>query len=385
MHVHLLVVDDEPDLAFLIKQKFRRRIKEDGWEFSFAQNGFEALEVLAKNPDIHLVLTDINMPGMDGLTLLDKIREMDRRIRTIVISAYGDMSNIRTAMNRGAFDFITKPVDFEDLGKTVDKTLEELEAYIEAKRAADKLIGLQKELALARRLQAMLVPKRFPAHPLASGAALLEPAREVGGDFYDYFLIDDRNLAFAIGDVSGKGISAALFMAMTVSLLHARALRGDDPAECLRYVNQHLFPQSLPEVFVTACAGILDTETGEIVYATAGHYAPGVIRASGEVTYLERTPGIGLCLSHDFEYVSKTERLGPGDVLLLITDGVTEARAAQDVLFEDERLGKVLEECHGKPPDAVLDYLFKEIEKFTGNEEQHDDITAIAIQYHGEG
>ena len=383
MHVHLLVVDDEPDLAFLIKQKFRKKIRDEGWEFSFATNGIEALEVLGEHQDIHLVLTDINMPGMDGLTLLDRIRELDRLVRTIVISAYGDMSNIRTAMNRGAFDFITKPVDFDDLHKTVDKTLVEIEAYVEARLAADTLIGLQKELALARRLQAMLVPKQFPAHPDASGAALLKPAREVGGDFYDYFLIDDHRIAFALGDVSGKGISAALFMAMTVSLLHARALRGDDPAECLRYVNHHLFPQSLPEVFVTACAGILDTETGEVVYVTAGHYAPVLIRASGEVQYLERTPGIGLCLRHDFEYTSRTDYMQPGDLLLLVTDGVTEARNVNETLFEDQGLERVLMDSISKPPEDMLEQLFEEIETFSQGQEQHDDITAIAIQYQG--
>ena len=384
MHVHLLVVDDEPDLAFLIKQKFRKKIRDEGWEFSFASNGIEALEVLAEHQDIHLVLTDINMPGMDGLTLLDRIRALDRLVRPIVISAYGDMSNIRTAMNRGAFDFITKPVDFDDLEKTVDKTLVEIESYMEAMMAADKLIGLQKELALARRLQSMLVPKRFPVHPDASGSALLKPAREVGGDFYDYFLIDDTRIAFALGDVSGKGISAALFMAMTVSLLHARTLRGDDPAECLRYVNQHLFPQSLPEVFVTACAGILDTDTGDVVYATAGHYAPVLIRASGEVHHLERTPGIGLCLRHDFEYISKKDHMAPGDLLVLVTDGVTEARNADDTLFEDEGLERVLSVSSKKSAEDMLALLLEEIETFSQGQEQHDDITAIAIQYRSE-
>ena len=112
MSVEILVVDDEPDLALLIRQKFRKRIRSDKWKFHFAQNGIEALDVIDKEPDIAIVLTDINMPEMDGLTLLEHLSRTDRLLKAVVVSAYGDMNNIRTAMNRGAFDFITKPVDF---------------------------------------------------------------------------------------------------------------------------------------------------------------------------------------------------------------------------------------------------------------------------------
>jgi adenylate cyclase len=119
----ILVADDEVDLEMLIKQKFRRQIREHKYEFVFALNGNEALEKLQQNPDIDIVLSDINMPGVDGLTLLSKLAEVSPLIKTVIVSAYGDMGNIRTAMNRGAFDFICKPVDFEDLQLTIEKTL----------------------------------------------------------------------------------------------------------------------------------------------------------------------------------------------------------------------------------------------------------------------
>ncbi|GAB2777000.1 response regulator [Salinimicrobium soli] len=120
----ILVVDDEADLEILIKQKFRQKIKQNEYEFLFAMNGRQALEQLEKNPDVELVLSDINMPEMDGLTLLSKIRETNSLLKSVIVSAYGDMENIRIAMNRGAFDFVTKPVDFKDLEITIDRTLE---------------------------------------------------------------------------------------------------------------------------------------------------------------------------------------------------------------------------------------------------------------------
>ena len=124
MKARILVVDDEADLQLLIKQKFRRQIREQEYEFLFAENGIKALEVIAENQDIDMVLSDINMPEMDGLTLLVRIGEVSPVLKAVIVSAYGDMDNIRTAMNRGAFDFLTKPIDFKDLEVTMEKTLQ---------------------------------------------------------------------------------------------------------------------------------------------------------------------------------------------------------------------------------------------------------------------
>ena len=144
----ILVVDDEPDLEMLIKQRFRRKIRKEEISFDFALNGKQALEVLSKKPDIDLVLTDINMPEMDGLTLLEKIKEQEYLVKSIVVSAYGDMENIRTAMHKGAFDFVTKPIDFEDLQVTIDKSLNELLTIKEGIEAKEKLdVSIKEKLA----------------------------------------------------------------------------------------------------------------------------------------------------------------------------------------------------------------------------------------------
>ena len=156
----ILVVDDEPDLEPLMLQRMRRQIRGGRYQFVFAGNGVEALQRLNEDASIDMVLSDINMPQMDGLTLLDQIPEVSPNIRAVIISAYGDMKNIRTAMNRGAFDFVTKPVDFEDLQVTIDRTLRHLDEWREAVSSHDKLVALENELDIASKIQQSILPGR---------------------------------------------------------------------------------------------------------------------------------------------------------------------------------------------------------------------------------
>ena len=158
----ILVVDDEPDLERLMLQRMRRDIRAGLYRFVFAQNGLEALDRLKEQPDIDLVLSDINMPKMDGLTLIEQIPKVQPDIRSVIISAYGDMKNIRTAMNRGAFDFVTKPIDFDDLKLTISRTLQHLVEWREALESRDKLVALQNELGVASKIQQSILPTRFP-------------------------------------------------------------------------------------------------------------------------------------------------------------------------------------------------------------------------------
>ncbi|HRI48041.1 MAG TPA: response regulator, partial [Ignavibacteriaceae bacterium] len=166
MKLKLMVVDDEPDLETLIRQRFRRQIRDESFEFVFAHNGLEALARLIEHPDIGIILTDINMPEMDGLTLLSKIAELNNpALKTVVVSAYGDMENIRTAMNRGAFDFITKPIDFGDLEITINKTLQQLTILKQSLEEHDQLIALKQDLNTAKIIQQAILPKVFPPYP----------------------------------------------------------------------------------------------------------------------------------------------------------------------------------------------------------------------------
>ena len=283
----ILVVDDEPDLEQLVLQRMRREIRRGRYSFVFARNGVEALERLNDNDGgepIDMVLTDINMPEMDGLTLLKQIPSVDPNVRSVVVSAYGDMKNIRTAMNRGAFDFVTKPIDFEDLRITIERTLEHLAMLREALDARDKLVALRSDLDLASRMQQSILPTQFPESPHYEVFGGMEPARDVGGDFFDIINLADDRIGITVADVSGKGVPAALFMMSSRTLLNSVAVARANPGDVLGEVNRLLRPGDvLSEVnrllqenndavmFVTVFFAIFDSTTGELVYANGGH------------------------------------------------------------------------------------------------------------------
>ncbi len=164
--VSILCVDDEQDMEMLITQKFRKSIRNKEYSFLFAQNGVQALEQLENNPDICLVLSDINMPEMDGLTFLSMLKDRKKTdIKTVMVSAYGDMENIRTAMNRGAFDFITKPINMDDMEITIAKSIEEINNIKKYQKDRDNLISIKKDLSIAYDIQQSMLPKNFPAFP----------------------------------------------------------------------------------------------------------------------------------------------------------------------------------------------------------------------------
>jgi phosphoserine phosphatase RsbU/P len=386
MTVKILVVDDEPDLELLIRQKFRRQIRAGQFAFSFAHNGVEALQKLDEESDIELVLTDINMPEMDGLTLLMKVNELDLLVKSVIISAYGDMPNIRTAMNRGAADFLTKPIDFNDLEITVDKTLQQLALLKHAMHEHDQLLALRHELDLAAEIQQSILPSRFPPFPERDDFELFAtmiPAREVGGDFYDFFLVDPDRLGFLIADVSGKGVPAALFMAMCRTLLKAAALLGVSPADCLQRANRQICLDNGSEMFVTVFYGLLDTRSGEVEYCNAGHNPPYVLRADGRFEVVAPTGDTVLGVLDGLTYHQRSLTLGRDDTLLLYTDGVTEAMDEAQALFTEERLRAYLAQARPDTPESLIAGMIDAVARFTGDVDRSDDLTALALRYRG--
>ena len=225
----ILVVDDEVDLEPLMLQRMRRDIRAGRYEFLFAHNGIEALEQLAKEEGIDMVLSDINMPQMDGLTLLEQIPAVDPNLRAVIISAYGDMKNIRTAMNRGAFDFVTKPLDFEDLQVTIERTLQHVADWREALSSRDKLVAIQNELDVASKMQQSILPSHFPSGQGYQVYGNMDPARNVGGDFFDVVRLENGRIGVSVADVSDKGVPAALFMMSSRTLLEGGGHRQHRP------------------------------------------------------------------------------------------------------------------------------------------------------------
>lgn len=384
--VKILVVDDETDMEPMIRQKFRRHIRENTFDFEFASNGLEALEKIVEFPEIGIVLSDINMPEMDGLTLLSKLNELKNPgLKTVMVSAYGDIDNIRTAMNRGAFDFITKPVNFEDLEITIKKTIEEIISIRRWLTEHDQLVSIQHDLNISRDIQQAILPKEFPPFPEEPNFdiyASMVAANEVGGDFYDFFLMDKDRLGFVIGDVSGKGISAAIFMAVSRTLVRATGLKGDSVSDCMRYVNNLLCIESVSSMFVTVFYGILNTQTGEVDYVNAGHNPPYLLSAEG-ISKVDMTNGLALGVMDDFNFESKNLHLKKGDQLLLYTDGVVEAFNLEETAYGEEKFENFLNENRNHPVETIIKRSFADVNDFVDGAPQSDDITLLGITFKG--
>ena len=377
----ILVVDDEPDLELLLRQKFRRKVRKGELTLVFAQNGVEALEQLKVHHDVDMVLSDINMPQMDGLTLLNQLNQLNYDLRAVIVTAYGDMKNIRTAMNRGAFDFLTKPLDFKDLETTISKTLAHLEVMRDALRSRDELVALRQELGVAARMQESILPTRFPEDSRYEIHAWMTPAKEVGGDFYDFFKLKDGRIGIVMADVSGKGVPAALFMMVSRTLMKGTAIGENDPAKCLREVNQLLVESNEQSMFVTVFYASFDPATGVLDFANAGHNLPYVVKANGEVHAIDCDAGLVLAIMPGFEFPGGSIELEPGDVVFFYTDGITEAMDEEGVEFGDDELTAVLAETSGSSAATYNRKAVRAVQEHAGEAAQSDDITCLTLRF----
>lgn len=385
MAIKILSVDDEPDLEVLLSHYFRRKIRKGEYEFTFAHNGLEALKLMVEHPDFDIVLSDINMPEMDGLTLLSKINELRNPAqKCIMVSAYGDMKNIRTAMNRGAFDFATKPIDMEDLSLTIEKAVEEVNYIKQTQREHLQLESIQSDLAVAGEIQKAILPCRFPPFPEITDLdiyASMTPAKEIGGDFYDFFRLDEDRIGLVIADVSGKGVPAALFMAVSNTLLRSIALTKDNSRECIEELNRLICRVNVNSMFVTVFYGILNHRTGALDYTNGGHNPAYVLRGkNGELERLGRFPNLVIGGFEDFSYKSESAQLDPGDSLFLYTDGITEAFDAKDEAFGDERLEDSLVELYHDDAKTIIEGVYADLGEFIGDRTQSDDITMLVVK-----
>ena len=386
MAVKILSVDDELDLEVLLTQYFRRQIRKGEYEFAFAHNGLEALQKLLETPDFDIILSDINMPEMDGLTLLAKVNELKNpAMKCIMVSAYGDMDNIRSAMNKGAFDFATKPIDLDDLSRTIEKAIEQVRYIRESQQEHNQLESIKNDLAIAGEIQQTILPRSFPPFPELTEVvdiyASMTPAKDVGGDFYDFFQIDDERIGLVIADVSGKGVPASLFMAVSRTLLRATALRGVSSAECLTYANKLLCKESLDSMFVPVLYGIYHYKTGMMDYTNAGHNPPYLLRGGRTVECLPVASNFVVGVFDDIEFESNTLTFGIGDTLLLYTDGVTEAFNDKREQFSESNLQDILASMHeSSSAKEVVTSVLQSVKTFSGDYPQSDDITLLSLQ-----
>lgn len=245
---------------------------------------------------------------------------------------------------------------------------------------------IESELKIARTIQRNFLPRRFPPFPDHADFDLyaqVEAARAVGGDLYDFFLLHPHRLFFSIGDVSGKGVPAALFMAVTKTLVKGAARQDLSPSEVLARVNRELCTDNEELMFVTLFCGVLDLQTGELRYSNAGHLPPLRLGSAGGAAWVDLPQGCVLGIAPTAEYTTRTLQLEPMETLLLYTDGVNEAMNPDQNPYGEERLQGFAANQTGVSPKELVDALFTSVRDFAGGEEQSDDITVLALQYRG--
>ncbi len=376
----VLVVDDEPDVEALISRRFRRAVRDGTISFLFAADGEQALEVLLSNHDIDLVLTDINMPRMDGLTLLDHLDQIDPLLTAIVVSAYGDMENIRTSMNRGAFDFVTKPINFEDLSITIDKALAHRWILDEAAQEHDELDALRQELGIAAHIQESFRPATLPESMPCRIAGRTKRAQGIGGDFFDYFPLDERRIAVAVAEVSGNALPAALAAVYARAALRTSALSGVGLQETVYRVNELLCVQAGTSMSVSLFLGFIDLESGTMDIVNAGQREPIVIAKDGSIDSPEVPFALALGRDPKADFETGQLTLRDGDTLVLYTGGMTKAFDRGGRQFSIERLEETLSENAGRPVDALVDDTLGAIERFMEGGDCQVDLTCLALK-----
>jgi phosphoserine phosphatase RsbU/P len=273
------------------------------------------------------------------------------------------------------------------LTRSFDEMKEALRNYIEnLKQTTAAKERIESELRIAHTIQMSFLPRRFPPFPQRSDIdlyAALEPAREVGGDFYDFFLLGEDRLFVAIGDVSDKGIAAALFMAVTKSLLKGSAEKDIEPAELLQRVNQELCRENDAMMFATVFCGVLHLQTGLFCYSNAGHNPP-LLRRRGEApVWLEIPAGLVLGVLPDANYASMSLLLAPGDCLLLYTDGITDALDLREQAFSAQRLLQVAEGPPEESASAMVQRIFGRVVDYAAGADQADDMALLSMRYLG--
>jgi phosphoserine phosphatase RsbU/P len=333
------------------------------------------------------------MPKLDGYQVLERLKAEGRlhNIPVIMISALNETDSVVRCIELGAVDYLAKPFDPVLLKARVGASLEKKRLRDEVKA---HLARLEEELESARQLQMSMVPTVFPpptSERPVEMFAMMEPAREVGGDLYDFFDAEDGTLCFLVGDVSGKGVPAALHMARTKNLVRlisrlARSAGGNvlEPGDILNMVNLELCQDNAGMMFVTLFLCMLEPRTGRLRFCNAGHNPPyrldhGIV----ESVVLGKGRPLGLRRSSTYETACLTLR--EGEALYLYSDGVTEATNASGELFAEARLEAVLRAAAGNGTRTIVEAVGDAVRSFVGNAPQSDDITAMAVRIVGEG
>ena len=295
-------------------------------------------------------------------------------------------SSSPSAITEGKLDTVVdvrSHAEFDDLSNDINATVDTLKRYI-----ADAAARIDAELAFAKAIQHSAMPSVFPPYPGRKEFdihASMFTAREVGGDFFDFYFIDEDTLAFLVADVSGKGIPAAMFMMQSKTLLKSCAESGMSIEQVFTTANEKLCEGNEAGMFVTAWMGLLNVRTGHVTFANAGHNPPLVKTGSNGFAYHKTRAGFVLAGMEGIRYRKMELQLNPGDTIYLYTDGVTEATNADETLYGDARLLDLLNKKQHAAAREICEAVKADVDAFVGGAEQFDDITMLCLTWHGPG
>jgi sigma-B regulation protein RsbU (phosphoserine phosphatase) len=370
----ILIVDDLKANVDVLVHALR-----DEYRLSVALDGAAALRSVEKSsPD--LVLLDIMMPGLDGYEVCRQLRarELTREVPVMFLSALEDVQDKARGFEVGGNDYLTKPFEVLEVKARV-KSLLKARAYAEAVREA-----MARDLRIAREIQMGILPADLTAATKGTGLhvhAAIEPVREVGGDLYEVLRVSDRRVVVALGDVSGKGIPAALFMAVVVTVLRTLARQIAEPDEILSRLNDELAEQNPRGMFVTLQCLVFDLEHGRVSCAGAGHHQLVLLSPGLPPQLACPSSGRPVGLMPLNPIVRETVPLTPGDTFVLYSDGVSEAMNTEDDFYGEDRLLAVLADVSGAAPAEIVKRVLDDVRAFSAGAKQSDDITLLAAQY----
>ena len=370
----ILIVDDVKTNIDILVQALR-----DEYKLSVALDGAAALRSVEKNaPD--LVLLDIVMPGLDGYEVCRQLRaqESTRELPVMFLSALEDVKDKTRGFEVGGNDYLTKPFEVLEVKARV-RSLLKAKAYADAVREA-----MARDLRIAREIQMGILPADLAAATKGTGLdvhAVIEPARQVGGDLYEVLRASDDRIVVALGDVSGKGIPAALFMAVAVTVLRTLARQIAEPDEILRRLNDELAEQNPRGMFVTLQCLVFDLAHRRVSCAGAGHHQLAIVSPGRPPRLACWSSGRPAGLMPFNPVERETLPLEPGDTFVLFSDGVSEAMNTADEFYGEERLLSVLSADSGASAADIVTRVLADVRAFAADAKQSDDITVLAARY----
>ena len=368
----ILVVDDEKG----IRRELTALLREEGYSAEAAASGTEAMAIMSEQ-SFDIVVTDLMMPGIDGMELLRNIKGDYPNTIVVMITAHGSERIAVEAMRAGAYDYIPKPFLYpEEMLLVMARAVEHSRLREESELFQQHL---EEELAEAQRIQQCLLPQQSPSVDGLDIGIFSLPAEQVGGDYHDFIELPSGELGIVVGDVSGKGMPAALLMASVQASLRAYAETSHSPKRTISQVNNLLYRYTESHKFVTLFYGVLNPQSGVLTYSNAGHNYPLIFRDRKCVYELDST-GMPCGILANGQYDENRVEMKQGDIAIFYTDGITEAMNSKEMMFGERRLKDLVSKNSHLSLTDLVNNIRGELSRFVGDRHQFDDLTLVALK-----